>query len=764
MRNLKEVFLLILIVIIFNSRNYAIKPYIINGNSIKINTSISKENLNIDNKYEIHTYNNLAKINGIFKIDKYKDYDIEIVPFFENYKENIKTISSKDGWERIWGHNWRICKSSIDLTITFSFGIEIFDSSHNIIDKVVDEYITVIRGSGESSTSDDGTKWTRTSSAERDAVQDAKKNFLLYIDELTKELVTELKNNSQIQLYYNYIYEKKVLINQRNENFENIIWTKNWFKKSNKYTKNPFISINSLTQPKVDEYLLLRNPINLTSKIPQKIEMPKLPPLPKLVKDQFETKAMFNERVKEAINERQLQIEKMQTKYRANVENRNSIIEELDILYKADIESIKEEQKVKKEKLPEKILEFTQMSFLEIMGDPILENPSYDAESETMYIHLKASNANYQKRIALSIPITNAKNYYDNLNIVEAIIIYSFKDNEIKLEQIKTHYMGDTYFAVLTDIDFKSEKMEITLKDKKVDFGSEQQKNLVLQNPNLIDTYRVSALKYVEIPEASGLYYNDDITPLVEKLESKPIDSKKWLFIIAIENYTETDPVVFSKNSAKLFKQTAQKVFGIKERNTYTLIENKATSGAIKDKMQLLLRNVKYGDTIYFYYSGHGVPAPQSGESYILPKDKIVDFISREDDFKLSYIYTKLSQSKASKIIVFIDACFSGKTDNTPLFKGVAPGLIKTKKVNFDESKMVILTAGKDNQFSNSFDEKGHRMFSYFIIQSLVTRKDLNINLLFKDVSLKVHDCSIEKGDIYLQDPQIFGNKNLSLY
>ena len=180
--------------------------------------------------------------------------------------------------------------------------------------------------------------------------------------------------------------------------------------------------------------------------------------------------------------------------------------------------------------------------------------------------------------------------------------------------------------------------------------------------------------------------------------------------------------------------------------------------------MQLLLRNVKYGDTIYFYYSGHGVPAPQSGESYILPKDKIVDFISREDDFKLSYIYTKLSQSKASKIIVFIDACFSGKTDNTPLFKGVAPGLIKTKKVNFDESKMVILTAGKDNQFSNSFDEKGHRMFSYFIIQSLVTRKDLNINLLFKDVSLKVHDCSIEKGDIYLQDPQIFGNKNLSLY
>jgi len=157
------------------------------------------------------------------------------------------------------------------------------------------------------------------------------------------------------------------------------------------------------------------------------------------------------------------------------------------------------------------------------------------------------------------------------------------------------------------------------------------------------------------------------------------------------------------------------------------------------------------------------VPDPKSGESYILPKDKVVDFISREKDFKLSKIYKMLSDSKASKVIAFIDSCFSGKTDNRFLFKGVAPGLMRTKKVSFDKRKMVVMSAGKNNQFSNAFNQKGHRMFSYYLIKSLLTREKINLDTLHKEVSLKVKDSSLQLGDVYLQEPQIEGNKNLKL-
>lgn len=263
----------------------------------------------------------------------------------------------------------------------------------------------------------------------------------------------------------------------------------------------------------------------------------------------------------------------------------------------------------------------------------------------------------------------------------------------------------------------------------------------------------------------NGLNYVDDLKPIIENLKAAPEDQKKWLFIIAVENYDQSDPVLFSKNSAEEFKTVAQKVFGISERNTYSLIEDKATSGAIKDKLEYLItRNVKEGDFIYFYYSGHGVPDPSSGESYILPKDKVVDFINHEPDFALINIYKKLTDSKASKVIAFIDACFSGKTDNISLFKGTAPGLIRSKEIQFDNSKMALFCAGKSTQFSNSFIEKGHRMFSYYLIKSLATQTGLTPELLYKDLNNKVKASSLTKGDVFLQEPQIYGNIKLGLY
>lgn len=596
----------------------------------------------------------------------------------------------------------------------------------------------------------------------KEAIEKARKKIK---NDLSKILHDALLNNKKVIQYIAYKNEIKALNNQSKSNEEaehTIIWT-GYTCNDNIKSNNPFEKIRDKVQNKANEYLTPRNPIDINSQIPFEISKPRLPPLPKLVKSQFETKELFNARVQKAMDRRQRQINELQEKYRKDVESRNQTIEKLSFDYDADIENIKNEQKIKKEQLPKKVIEFTQKAFFEIMGEPLLENPVYDAENEIMYVDLKASNADYHKRISLKISMSIAEDFYNNLNNVYPIAIYTIEDNSIILKEIKANY-HKTYLATLTDEDFKPETIEVVLEDKKVKFDSEQQKNLKLQNPNLIDTYRVSAIQYGESSESKGLTYNDDITPLVEKLESKPEDSKKWLFIIAVENYDETDPVIFSQNSAELFKETAQKVFGIKERNTYALIDDKATSGAIKDKLQLLLKNVKEGDVIYFYYSGHGVPEQISGESYILPKDKIVDYISKEDEFQLMNIYRRLSDSNASRIFVFIDACFSGKTDNIPLFKGVAPGLMRTKEIKFNESKMVVITAGKNNQFSNSFEEKGHRMFSYYLIQSLATRKDMDIDLLYKDISVKVHDTSFEKGDAYIQEPQIYGNKNLDLF
>ena len=259
---------------------------------------------------------------------------------------------------------------------------------------------------------------------------------------------------------------------------------------------------------------------------------------------------------------------------------------------------------------------------------------------------------------------------------------------------------------------------------------------------------------------------NDDLEDLFANSQQAKIDNSKWAFIIGVEHYDETADIPFSKRSAEMFAKVAHKNLGIPKRNIYSLIDEKATTTAIKDKMRRMLENVKEGDTIYFYYSGHGVPN-RDGKAYILPKDKMVDYVSEDKSLQLEKIYLTLTNSKASKVVAFVDSCFSGRTgakkDET-LFKNSGVAGIYAKKINtkFDKKKMVVMTAGKNNQFSNMYRDKGHRLFSYFLMKEII-KGEKNIDILHSVIKTEVYRKSNQFGDNYRQIPQIDGNRNLEL-
>jgi hypothetical protein len=567
--------------------------------------------------------------------------------------------------------------------------------------------------------------------------------------------IKAIENSIKLKFYEFYLKTKRSCN-------ESIVWAPISTKYFNKYSTDPFSRITQLTQNKIDSYLTPKEPIDIHSKIPPMIQNPIIPAPPTLAKSEFETNAMFKKRVTDELKKREIAIQALQEQYRKNVIERNNKIEGLKATYDKSIESIKKERVYKKANLNKKIFEFTTDAFYEVMGEPILENLKYDAETETMFADLKASNAAYSKQVSFKIPLSSAEAFKTNINSVLPIVVFSFKNNTIKLDSVQASYNKQALVATLTDKSFIPEKVEVALKDNKIKFESNDQTKLTLQNPNLIDTYSVSAINYSE-KEGKHDLYNDDLSGIITQYKPKEENQKKWLFVVAVENYDYADKINYVENSAVAFKKTAQKVFGISDRNTYALIESNATAGAIEGNLSRMLENVKEGDTIYFYYSGHGVPSPASGEAYILPKDSIVDYITTKDQFQLSSMYKKLSDSKASKIISFTDCCFSGKTDNMMNFKGVAPGLIRTKSVSFNESKMVVITAGKNTQFSNQYLEKGHRLFSYYLIKSLLTRNGLDVIDIYKDLSLKVKDTSNAVGDAYRQEPQIYGNTTINL-
>ncbi|MCK5002764.1 MAG: caspase family protein [Gammaproteobacteria bacterium] len=260
---------------------------------------------------------------------------------------------------------------------------------------------------------------------------------------------------------------------------------------------------------------------------------------------------------------------------------------------------------------------------------------------------------------------------------------------------------------------------------------------------------------YALVPPALTTY--DELAEEAENVEAEDINSSYWLIVIGIEEYDETDAVVFSTRSTNAFTIAAQRRLGISKRRSMNLVGDRATSGRIKDNMTQILQRVQPGDTIFFYYSGHGIPDIKTNEPYLLPKDKLPETVVRDDFFKLKNIYAQLSASKASKVVAFVDSCFSGSTDNKSLFHGVAAARLQPKQVSVDRSKMVVISAGTGEQFSNMYKEKRHRLFTYYLTKGLIKGKS-DIKSLYHYIKENVEETSFELGESYLQSPTIEGD------
>lgn len=244
------------------------------------------------------------------------------------------------------------------------------------------------------------------------------------------------------------------------------------------------------------------------------------------------------------------------------------------------------------------------------------------------------------------------------------------------------------------------------------------------------------------------------------KSSKKNYDS--FALVIGINNYKLNTNVAFADTSALAFKELAETTLGIPKENIITLLNDEATSGQLKAKVELIKELSDGNGNIYIYFAGHGVPG-KDGSTYLLPSDMSADSIHLEPNLKLDNIYAKLSRLKAKNVFVFMDSCFSGKDDNGELlYKGVAP-VLRTKKTIINSSKLTIFTAGQSTDFANDFESKKQRMFSYFLIKEL-GEGSKNLNKIYSKIKNRVKRASLMKGIGYKQVPQLYGNKSSRLY
>jgi hypothetical protein len=478
--------------------------------------------------------------------------------------------------------------------------------------------------------------------------------------------------------------------------------------------------------------------------------------------------------VQVALDKRNKTIEIIQAEYRRMVEKRNSKVELYLVQREKEMPQLIETYNNRKAQFNAHIdsakVKQTAYAFRDVLGNPYLDEISYDAENETLYGSVKMERSAYQEKISIQVPSQGAKYIYEHKELIPVYLSYRFVNDEVKLGNISIYKEETPYLAQLNVTDYKADDIRVVIRaDKKltqtVQLQTAAEKSASLQNPSLTDEYAISAVTFVRNQENSvgKEAFNDDIPTLLKKTKQRKVSQKRWLFVIGIERYQQTDDIQYSRRSAELFIQVAQKKLGISERHTYSLVDEQATVGQIKDRMSLMLKNIKEGDEVYFYYNGHGIPDPQDdNEPYLLASDKIPDFVTDDPYFKLENFYQQFTNSKAGKVIAFVDSCFSGSTDGVAIIKGVASSRLAPRKVSFDHTKMVVMSAGTKKQYSNVYLDKGNRLFSYFVMKELLNGEH-KISEFYQDVRKNVRDTSLNMGDLKLQEPSLSGNKNISI-
>lgn len=219
--------------------------------------------------------------------------------------------------------------------------------------------------------------------------------------------------------------------------------------------------------------------------------------------------------------------------------------------------------------------------------------------------------------------------------------------------------------------------------------------------------------------------YTDAFPAIKSDIDELPAAKSKqnshaYAIVIGIEQYrqklTRAD---FAISDAKLVSEYLTKVMGYPEENVVLLTNDKALQSDLTKYIERWLRNnVEKDSTVFIYYSGHGAPNPNTGDAYLVPYDGDPSFIT-ETGYSLKRMYNALSKLQAKEIIVALDSCFSGAGGRSVIAKGARPLVMNLQSDTALPKNMTVLSASSGDQISSTYDEKGHGLFTYFMLKGI---------------------------------------------
>ena len=329
---------------------------------------------------------------------------------------------------------------------------------------------------------------------------------------------------------------------------------------------------------------------------------------------------------------------------------------------------------------------------------------AYDPDNESILLQSSSFG-----QFAVKVPRGNeARTFVTKFDSLETINPdFYFYNNNIGLDRL-TFILPETGMQFTYDSQQQSKYTELNIVYEQNSFEPSTLDDVVrpkqVIDKNII-TFGTTSDVDVQIPKTTEI--NDNI----------------YAVIIGNENYFYETKTNFSANDAKIFYEYCTNTLGIPNKNIFK--KEDATFGDMLKSIQFLkdAANSKNGNIrVIYYYSGHGMSDLKENSMYLLPVDG--SSLTLQAAIKGEELYKTLAEMNTLSATVFLDACFSGKSSEGALVALMdGAGIEITPREESLKGNLVVFSATSDSEIAYPYEEKNHRLFTYFLLKKIQENK-----------------------------------------
>ena len=330
----------------------------------------------------------------------------------------------------------------------------------------------------------------------------------------------------------------------------------------------------------------------------------------------------------------------------------------------------------------------------------------YDADYTTFPVYMAGLDTVYVK-----VPQGQAPNFKEHWTDVRLYPKYGVVNDQLALLSCSFKLNGNTYqtlksYAGDNSAD-KTKELLANLSPLEIDFSAGQDKKPV--NKDASSSNMAAATIKVDY----ALDKNIPVNPTTNR--------NTFVVIIGNEDYQRVSKVNYALNDANTFANYCQKTLGIPQQNIRSY--RNATYGTMLSALDEIkgIANAYHGNLdVIFYYAGHGVPSEADKNAYLLPVD--ADGVRTEVCLSTKRLYQTLGELNAKNVVVFMDTCFSGAQRGEDMLAS-ARGVALKVKAEVPQGNTIVFSAATGEETAFPYKEKGHGMFTYFLLKKLQESK-----------------------------------------